>query len=106
MFDVSFIGYVNESLRSPAHQLQELQAANGFTDADLALNRMGRIARGQILRLLEPILDPLVRSLVVLTAWVLVVAALGTVIGAAVHPTATPLTPTAFLKVFVVYRGL
>src|SRR6266852_2857562 len=57
-----YIDYVNESMRSPEQELEDLKRANRFTDADLALNRVGKIGNGQIPRLIRPILQPLVKG--------------------------------------------
>ncbi len=48
-----YIDYVNESMRSPEQELEDLKRANDFTDADLGLNRVGKISKGQISRLIS-----------------------------------------------------
>ena len=70
---MSYIDYLNESVRCPEQELEDLKQANGFTDADLILNRLGKIGKGQISRLIRQILRPLGNSFLVLAGWVLLV---------------------------------
>jgi hypothetical protein len=60
------VNYLNESVRSPRQELEGLKTANGFTDADLESNRAGRIGPGQMTRLFNAILGPLLRSFLIL----------------------------------------
>src|SRR2546423_1323971 len=82
---MSYIDYLNESVRSPEQELEDLKRANGFTDADLILNRLGKIGKGQISRLIRQILRPLGNSFLVLAGWVFLVVAAGWVISAGLH---------------------
>jgi hypothetical protein len=106
-----YIDYINESMRSPEQELEDLKRANGFTDTDLRLNRVGKISKGQISRLITEILLPLGHSFLVLAGWLLVVVAAGWVIwgvSAGLHrdPPLRELTGFAFTKLFILFRGL
>lgn len=85
-----------------------MRQANGFTDADLAMNRAGGIEAEQISPLIEQIVRPLVRSFLVLAGWLFVIMLAGWTITAGLH-LSTPvraLTGPAFLKLFILFRGL
>jgi hypothetical protein len=104
---MSYIDYINESVRSPEQELDDLKKANGFTAAELAINRVGKIGAGQISQLIEQILRPLVKSFLVLAGWLLLILVTTWIISAGIHVDARrPFTGMVFFRRFWLFRGL
>src|ERR1700680_4225877 len=104
---MSYIDYVNESVRSPEQELDDLRKANGFTAAELAINRLGKIGAGQSSHLIEQILRPLVKSFLVLAGWLLLILVTTWIISAGIHVGAhRPFTGMVFFRRFWLVRGL
>ena len=89
-------------------EIEDLQSANGFSGADLAANRLGKIAGGQIPRLVEQIVRPLVRSFLAVTGWSWLFLTAAWAISSGLHLDAHLRAPTgiAFFERFVLFRGL
>jgi hypothetical protein len=105
---MSYLDYVNESVRSPDQELEDLKRANGFTDADLAMNRLGKFGAVQISRLVEQVVRPLVKSFLITAGWLLLVIVSGWIISAGLHrdPPVHLLTGMGFTRSFMLFRGL
>jgi hypothetical protein len=104
---MSYIDYVNESVRSPEQELDDLKKANGFTAVELALNRLGKIGAGQTSQLIEQLLRPLVKSFLVMAGWLLLILVTTWIISAGIHLDAhRPFTGMAFFRRFWLFRGL
>lgn len=85
-----------------------LARANRFSDADLAANRMGKIAAGQIATLVEQIARPLARSFLVATGWSLLFLTAAWALSSGLHLDAQLRAPAgiAFFERFLLFRGL
>src|SRR5437879_145255 len=105
---MAYIDYVNESVRTPQQELEDLKRANDFTDADLALNRAGKIGAGQISRLIRQISRQLLKPILTLAGWLLLIAIAGWIISMGLHGAAPlrGLTGFSFAKLFILFRGL
>ena len=105
---MAYLDYLNESVRSPAQELRDLQRANNFTDADLAANRSGRIAGGQVSLLIEQIVRPPARSFFTVAGWLLLVLVTAGVISAGLHWDVQLRKPAGpvFFERFFLFRGL
>ncbi len=103
---MSYIDF-NEPGRSPQQELSDLREANGFTVADLEINRLGGIGAEQHSRLIGQILRPLGRSFLVMAGWILAIVLLTWVISAGIQVDAgRPLTPMSLFRRFWLFRGL
>src|SRR5258706_4661204 len=104
---MSYIGYVNESERSPGQELLELGKANGFAAAELAMNRLGKIGPGRISEFAGQIVRPLVKSFLVMSGWILLIIATSWIITAGIQVDAhRPILGMVFLRRFWLDRGL
>jgi hypothetical protein len=104
---MSYIDYINESVRSPEQELDDLKKANGFTAVELTMNRLGKIGAGQTSQLIEQIIRPLVKSFLVLAGWLLLILVTTWIISAGIHVDANrPLTGMVFFRRFWLFRGL
>jgi len=104
---MSYIDYVNESVRSPQEQLDDLSKANGFAVVELEMNRLGKMGAGQISQLFGQILRPLVKSFLVMAGWLLVIVVTTWIISAGIHVDAhRTFTGMVFFRRFWLFRGL
>ena len=105
---MAYLEYLNESVRTPQQELEDLKKANDFSDADLLCNRSGKIASGQTSRLIRQIVQPLVRSFFVFAGWLLAILVLGWTISSGLHLNAQMRGPAGpvFLERFMLFRGL
>ena len=104
---MSYIDYINESVRSPEQELDDLSKANGFTAVELAMNRLGKIGAGQVSEIIEEILRPLVKSFLVVLGWLLLIILTTWIISAGIHVDAhRPFSGIVFLRRFWLFRGL
>ena len=89
-------------------ETEDLQRANGFSDADLEANRLGKIAAGQIAPLVGQIVRPLARSFLVATGWSLLFLTAAWAISSGLHLDTQLEAPVgiAFFERFLLFRGL
>lgn len=105
---MAYLDYLNESVRTPQEELEDLKKANDFSDTDLLCNRSGKLAAGQTSRLIAQIFRPLVRSFLILAGWLLTIVVLASTILAGMHLNSQMHGPAGpvFLERFLLFRGL